>query len=672
MLVTRSLASAVVLTGLMAMPGHAATRVLWTRGDDAVTTGAIAPSTGQTGAVAPAMTVDTSALLYYLRENNPDRVEAEIRRLQALYPGWRPPADLSSLVTPETAEAQQLWTLLGQDKLDDLKAEIGRRQARDPMWQPPQDLLARLQLRDYRHQLVAASDAKDWQSVKTIAGQAPALIDVADLDVLWRVAEADGRTGDTARALDLYRLILSSEMRAPERLATVQKAAIVLGPNSIGDLLALGRKRPDGTSEFASVVLDITRGRMGKVLSDANAARPAESEIAALEAAAQASRSVDDALLIGWYRFKQDRFQDALTWFHLGRDAGPSAKTALGEILALDRLGRHEDARALAESWRDKDDAILDLFVDLVSAEIGAPATVDEPVITPERMANFVAAARKLQSGTAAQVLGWYAFNNKQYAASAAWFDKAMQWKPDAKTAEGHLLAVGRMGDRKQLADLEQRYAASFPEAVHAAVPPRTATTAGGEAAPRGLNEAFAAYKAGRADNCLTELGKIGPEAKWPAAARRLAGWCDLLAERPHEAAIAFQSALSVDARDGDAAYGLALARLRNGETSEAVVAARDLVVDKRTEIGVTALAQQALASFNAGRYAETLRILDARRAYTVPSPDLEVLRGWAMLKSGRYDDGYKLFRSLDDTLSTRDTRAGLREGERLALGRKG
>lgn len=671
MLVTRSLASAVVLTGLIAAPGHAADRILWTRPGDPATTGTIAPSAGQTGAVAPVSNVDTSALLYYLRENNPDRVEAEIRRLQALHPGWRPPADLSSLVTPETAEAQQLWTLLGQDKLDDLKAEIGRRQARDPMWQPPQDLLARLQLRDYRHQLIAASDAKDWQGVKTIAGQAPALIDIADLDVLWRVAEADGRTGDTGRALDLYRLILSSEMRAPERLATVQKATIVLGAGGIGDLLALGRKGPDGTSEFASVILDITRGQMGKVLSDANAERPPEAEIAPLEAAARASRSVDDALLIGWYRFKQDRFQDALTWFHLGREAGSSVKAALGETLALDRLGRHEDARALAEVWRDKDDAILDLFVDLVSAQIGAPEAAGEPAITPERMAAFVAAARKLQSGTAAQVLGWYAFNNKQYAASAAWFDKAMQWKPDAKSAEGHLLAVGRLGDRKQLAELEQRYAATFPEAVHATATPRPAV-ARGETVPRGLNEAFAAYKAGRADGCLAELGKMGAEAKWPSAARRLAGWCDLLAERPHEAAIAFQAALSLDSRDSDAAYGLALSRLRNGETSEAVAAVRDLDSSKRAEIGVAALAQQALASYNAGRYAETLRLLEERRAYAAPTQDLEVLRGWAMLKSGRYDDGYRLFRSLDDTLSTRDTRAGLREGERLALGRRG
>ena len=38
--------------------------------------------------------VDTSALVYYARSGDRIRVEAEIRRLRSLHPGWDPPAEI--------------------------------------------------------------------------------------------------------------------------------------------------------------------------------------------------------------------------------------------------------------------------------------------------------------------------------------------------------------------------------------------------------------------------------------------------------------------------------------------------------------------------------------------------------------------------------------------------
>jgi hypothetical protein len=69
--------------------------------------------------------VDESALRYYARNRQMERVEAEIRRLQTLHPGWTPPDDLFS-VNPAGSGEQQFWDLFGADRLDELEAAIAR------------------------------------------------------------------------------------------------------------------------------------------------------------------------------------------------------------------------------------------------------------------------------------------------------------------------------------------------------------------------------------------------------------------------------------------------------------------------------------------------------------------------------------------------------------------
>ena len=69
----------------------------------------------------PASEVDESALRYYARNHQMERVEAEIRRLQTLHPGWTPPDDLFS-ANPVGSDEQAFWDLFGADRLDELEA----------------------------------------------------------------------------------------------------------------------------------------------------------------------------------------------------------------------------------------------------------------------------------------------------------------------------------------------------------------------------------------------------------------------------------------------------------------------------------------------------------------------------------------------------------------------
>ncbi|WP_407048509.1 hypothetical protein [Methyloraptor flagellatus] len=146
-----------------------------------------------------------------------------------------------------------------------------------------------------------------------------------------------------------------------------------------------------------------------------------------------------------------------------------------------------------------------------------------------------------------------------------------------------------------------------------------------------------------------------------------LEGWCLLDADRPAEAAGAFAALAAQPGKAGEeAAYGLALARLRTGEPARASEAAAALGADRRKEIDAAVLAQQASAAFDRGDYAATLDSLDRRSRLVTPSRDLEVLGAWALLKAGRTRESMALFGRLDREQSTRDTRIGFAEASKL------
>ena len=151
---------------------------------------------------APNPEIDLSALRYYASRNETVRVNAEIRRLRSLYPGWQPPADPAAIpVEAEASPDQSLWDLFAADKLGELKAEIAAKQAADPSFTVPKDLEDKLAAKEARNTLIDASNKGDFSKVVRLASATPGLVSPSDLDIAWRAAEAEARTGDEAAAL---------------------------------------------------------------------------------------------------------------------------------------------------------------------------------------------------------------------------------------------------------------------------------------------------------------------------------------------------------------------------------------------------------------------------------------------------------------------------------------
>src|SRR5690606_18130496 len=106
------------------------------------------PSTAPSG-----QEVDESALRFFARQGDTRRLEIEIARLRALYPGWTPPADLLSEPTTTDTRLDEIWELYSQGRLAEARQKIAERQASESGWQAPEDLLSRLALAESRERL---------------------------------------------------------------------------------------------------------------------------------------------------------------------------------------------------------------------------------------------------------------------------------------------------------------------------------------------------------------------------------------------------------------------------------------------------------------------------------------------------------------------------------------
>jgi tetratricopeptide (TPR) repeat protein len=401
--------------------------------------------------------VDETALRYFASQGDTRRLEAETARLRALYPDWTPPTDLFGPVTRSDPELERMWQLYADGKYGDVRSAIAARQASEPSWVVPPELLARLDEGEARRRIVNASDAQQWGTVLRVATETPGVLTCANLDVLWRVAEAFGKTNAPDRAQDVYGYVLNTCTDTGERVATLQKAIQLLDEQRVAVLMKLERPGPDGQGEFAVLRDDLVRARMGRAAQDEKQIVPAD-DIATMERLAKAGTTPDDALLLGWYLYRHNEPARALDWFKIALDRNGGAKAAEGYVLTLMSGGRALEAEPVAYQWRDSTPenrkAYLDVVVSLLAAD--PPPRLDAGIL-----ARFspVVIADKYVSG--AQAIGWYAYNTGQLRTAATWFRTAVDWAPDDEpSAYGLGVTSLRLKDKATLDAIVARWRA--------------------------------------------------------------------------------------------------------------------------------------------------------------------------------------------------------------------
>jgi tetratricopeptide (TPR) repeat protein len=674
-------------------------------GPAAPPTAGSAASAGPDTAAPGVPVVDEEALRYFAREGDLDRLEAEIRRLKTLYPSWEPPTDLFDPKAPGPSDVQPLWDLYTAGRYAELRAEIVRRQLAEPTWVPPADLLARLKQAEARIRLVNASDSKQWNAVLAIATDDPSVLTCANIDVLWRVAEAFAGSGRMDRARDVYVYILENCTGEKERLATMDKASALLPVDMVTTLFRYARQQDGGGDEFAQIRLNLIRRSVGTANEDPSLTVPAE-DLAVLDRAAQSGTGPDDAILLGFYAYRHGDPATAIRWFDLALQRGGSAKAAEGYVLSMRAVGRDAEAEPIAYEWRNAGIDNLVTYITLATALLTsetaqvAQSVVDRfaPVVTEER------------SPLGAQALGWYAYNTGQSPTAVAWFQTSLAWEPSEVAAFGLLLTLQRLNDRPGLRQaleiwgtryprlpemvlgggtaalrLQQRAGLTAP-AASAATRSATATApAAAGLAPRAAaaTSASAPTTTAAMDMILADAGSTASPAAGSAAAPSAAvaaasgagqyatcvartdagmrtgrlspadalarGWCLMELDRPNEAASAFDLALTASPASEtaqQAAYGRSLAYLRLGLTDQAAVSSSrtPLNLTRKHELGAEILIQRALAASRDGRWTEVILAMASLAEMRPLTHDLLMLRGYAHYNLGQFEEARQIF----------------------------
>jgi tetratricopeptide (TPR) repeat protein len=416
----------------------------------------------------PRHEVDESALRYYASQKDRARVDAETRRLRALYPDWTPPEDLWSVAEQGPADEAPLWELFSADRIDELQAIIAERKRVDPSWTPSRDLDVKLRRKVARRTVVALWNDKKWKELVAYAQADPLVAEIGDVDILWALAEGFANAKQRAGALAILATILRTSADPDERIGTLHKAIANLPMADVETLIAMGRKGADGKNEFDVILVDIARARISAYLHEERAEPIVEGDLKAFEAYARAAKDADQPGLVAWYLYKTEDFKGALDWFKLALSKGGDSMIAHGLAHALRELGHFRETEEVAYAWRGKLINNRILFVDILERDLTREIP---PYIESERLARYGRVAVEDASGEAAQGLAWYAYNSCQYDVALEWFERAMAWLPKQETVYGYALTLRKLKKDKEFLDVVNRADGLHPKVVELLFP---------------------------------------------------------------------------------------------------------------------------------------------------------------------------------------------------------
>ncbi len=563
----------------------------------------VAPAPGS-GSAPAAGKVDETALRYYARIGDGERLEAEIARLRALDPTWEPPKDLfAPQPTTPGIDETPFWNLASAGKVAEARAAIAEQRRKSPSWQPSDKLLQELDLAESAGRLRSASDTKRWQDVVDAAAANPEAVACNRLDNAWRLAEAYAELKQTDRAFETYKTIVTSCPKAKERRDTIFKASRYLSPDRLRELTALGATANPATGEDYSTVrsaeAELETGRLLERLGAASAGSKAgalsAADLSRVQGVVRDRQDADGAIALGWYFQKQRNFAEARGWFSQANDWSPSDRAAEGLVLAYNGLGDKPQARAAAAPWKGKSTRVDQALkaVDPPRGPAGGrggpqgPSELDRALARQDYAACIaIIRASIARSGPTAALLqqrGWCLLELKRPSEAEAAF------------AEAQVLAAR--------------------EPAKAGVSAGGASTGGASAGTQIPSRNLSA-------NGLPQTATQAQEN----------------------------------------AYGQAIARLATGDVAGL---ARDLpranmTAAQKAEIRASLMATEANRALEDKRYHDVLRLLDARKELEPEPRNLGILRGWALYNLMRYDEAYNQFKAIDDRLSTEESREGV------------
>lgn len=646
--------------------------VLLTLGLIAPVLPAMAQSTATAPATGPARVVDETALRYFARQGDERRLQAEIARLAAIYPGWVPPEDPLAVDSNVDPLIQQLWDLYGVGDLAQIQSLIAQRTTSDPAWRPPVELSDALTTAATGAEMRRLSAAGENEPLIALAATHPELLTCQNIDLLWSVGEAFAETSREGRALDAYSYILKTCDN--DRLATMQKAEGLFDETDVATLLTLERTTPDGAGEFGAIELDLARRRVADVLNGV-VRRADPAALAEVEAAAEADKKPDDLRLLGYYELSLNRNRQARDWFEAAYEVEPSPASAEGLAIALLRQNDGLAAEALLVDLLGETEALDELYLSAASQILAG----DPPRrIEPEVLERIISATTETRNARVAQDLGWYAYGFGQTQTAVQWFEESLGYDPAFEPAAyGLLVASQKLRDRTTMRQIMEQWGPISPR-IRLFGQPNAPTTAPTrfELDTQGALLHQALY---RMDNqpafmlvaeltpsqrqAMQQCNDFVPPESLSASAALSRGWCLLDIGRNAESEAAFRVATlsaSTSIRT-DAYYGHTLAALRLGLVDDAAISASAMpqTAERVQTMQVALLSTTATVYYQIGRYHDVLALLDQRRALAPEENGLLTIRAWSYYHLNRLREAKQIFTAVAAT-GYQDAQRGL------------
>jgi tetratricopeptide (TPR) repeat protein len=306
-------------------------------------------------------TLDETALRYYASKRDLDRVEAEIRRLQALDPNWQPPKDLMNPKPVSTGvDETPIWELAAKGDIAAARAGLAEIKRKNPAWSATPELENHLAVNEARNELELAGATKNWSRIVEIASRRADLVSCANIDIMWQLAQAHGELGHRNDAFALYRTIVETCPNEKERQDTILKASAYVEDTQVDELLGLesARSSPSGKTALDQVRARLERGSFSRRLAESKGAKLSPERVKAFEEETRASKDSNGALTLGWFYHNENNHRDAEKWFTYANALNPDENSAEGLVYTYLALKDRQRAEEVAQPWLATSDRI--------------------------------------------------------------------------------------------------------------------------------------------------------------------------------------------------------------------------------------------------------------------------------------------------------------------------
>ena len=190
---------------------------------------------------------DLRALVFYLQQNDQAAVQAEMRRLRARFPDWRPPANLSDLVGTQGdggsgPDVAGIWQRIDRQDFTGARRMIDQTRRAHPDWTPDAELLRILDLNEAQSRFDTAVAARNAPDAIAVARRTPQLMRCDRINNAWSLAEMYHLAGQTGTALATYRSTLASCQRYSDMEPTLEKADAIATAAQMAELFNVARQ----------------------------------------------------------------------------------------------------------------------------------------------------------------------------------------------------------------------------------------------------------------------------------------------------------------------------------------------------------------------------------------------------------------------------------------------